>query len=127
MQVARDICCRDPRYHIDSYSFIREALEFTAKRLDKAVDEDQARHVSGRELLDGVRNYAIEEFGPMALTVLRSWNITRTEHLGDLVFNLVDAGVLRKTETDTRADFADGFDFEDAFVQPFLPSTSTQA
>lgn len=120
-RAVKEICRQDPRYPVDAYNFIREALEYTAKILDKPAKGEGARHVTGRELLEGIRNYAIEEYGPLTRTVLASWAITKTENFGDLVFHLVEAGILRKTEQDSAADFADGYDFNDAFVKPFLP------
>ena len=77
------------------------------------------RHVSGKELAEGIRDYALQEFGPLALTVLRTWGIQRTEDFGELVFHLVEAGKLGKTEKDTRADFAHVYDFDEVFARPF--------
>jgi uncharacterized repeat protein (TIGR04138 family) len=73
-------------------------------------------------LLGGIREYALEQFGPMAYTVLDRWGIKKCEDFGDIVFLLVDYGVLGKTEHDRREDFAGGYDFKDAFVRPFEPS-----
>jgi len=119
--VVRDICRQDERYDEEAYAFIREALDFTAKKLSKPTSDVPERHVTGRQLLDGIRDHALQEFGPVALTVLKTWGITSTEDVGEIVFNLVNAGVLRRTETDTKADFAAGYDFEDAFAAPFRP------
>ena len=117
-QSVAEICARDPRYAAESYYFLREALDFTVKALKKPA-EGPERHVSGQELTEGFRQYALQEFGPLALTVLRTWGIQRTEDFGELVFNLVEAGKLGKTEKDSRADFAKGYDFFDAFGKPF--------
>jgi len=119
-EAVRTICGRDPRYDRQAYFFVREALDFTVKMLKKP-ESGQARHVTGQELLEGIRRYALQEFGPMAITVLRGWGIRRTEDIGEIVFNLVDAGRLGKTKDDSREDFAGGYDFEEAFVRPFLP------
>jgi uncharacterized repeat protein (TIGR04138 family) len=121
IQTVREICEKDTRYLPEGYIFVLEALEFTAKMLNKPAKSGRERHVAGRELLEGVRHYAIQEFGPMALTVLSSWGLTRSEDFGEIVFNLVDSGKLRKTEEDSKADFANGYDFADAFTRPFLP------
>ena len=119
-----EICAKDPRYHHKAYLFVQEALDFTAKQLKKpATGED--RHVSGKELLGGVRDFALSQFGPMAMTVLQTWGIQRTEDVGEIVFNLVDAGRFGRRETDGREDFADGFDFHTAFVEPFQPPAPT--
>ena len=78
--------------------------------------------MSGQELVEGIRLFALEEFGPVTKLVLNSWGITCTLDFGEMVFNLVDKGVLGKQENDCKEDFADGFDFERAFVKPFLPT-----
>lgn len=111
---------RDPRYDREAYSFLRDALDFTIKQRRKKKDET-SRHVSGPELLHGVRLYALKEFGPMVVTVLDYWGVRSCDDIGALVFNLIESGVFGKTETDTREDFKAGFDFHEAFVAPFLP------
>ena len=116
----------DSRYPAEAYFFLREGLDYTIKALEKPTN-GPARHVSGRELLEGLRVFAVQEFGPLALTVLKAWGITRTEDFGEIVFNLVDKGVLGKTNEDKRQDFADGYRFEDAFVKPFQPKRPRQA
>ena len=110
----------DPRYDVEAYIFLREALEFTSRRLEKPERGTQ-RHVSGQELCGGFREYALEQFGPMAFTVLAEWGVHATEDIGAMVFNLVDAGELGKTAEDKPEDFAEGFSFYDAFEKPFLP------
>lgn len=125
IESVKEICAKDPRFHLDSYLFVLESLEFTAKMLNKPNKSGRERHVAGRELLEGVRHFALQEYGPMALTVLSRWGIERTEDVGEIVFNLVDAGKLRQTEEDSKSDFANGFDFSDAFVVPFLPESGT--
>lgn len=120
-QVLDQVMARDPRYARDAYHFLREALDYTQRAISKA-NQGKLRHVTGQELLAGIRAYALQQYGPMALMLLNEWGIHRCEDFGELVFNLVDAGVLSKTETDSRADFANGYDFEEAFRKPFLPS-----
>lgn len=111
---------KDPRYQREAYSFLREALDHTQKGVTKA-NKSEARHVSGQELLSGIREYALLQFGPMALTVLEEWGVRRCEDFGEIVFNLVEQGLLSKTEKDSRADFQDGYDFDAAFRKPFQP------
>lgn len=113
-----ELCKKDTRYAAEAYYFLREGLDFTVKALQRSTN-GAPRHVSGRELLEGLRDYALQEFGPMALTVLNAWGITRTEDFGEMVFNLVEAGKLGKTEQDSRADFADGYDFQETFAKPY--------
>jgi len=118
-----EIVRMDSRYDPQAYIFVREALDYTAKTLNKP-DKGPARHVTGGELLEGIRRYALRTYGPMARRVLAHWGINRTEDFGEIVFNLVEKGVLGKTENDRREDFADGYDFHEAFVRPFLPAAT---
>ena len=110
----------DPRYQRDGYIFLRDALDFTTKQ-QKKVKGVSVRHVSGPELLNGVRQYALKEFGPMVMTVFDSWGIHCSEDIGHMVFNLIGAGVFGKTEQDSIEDFKNVYDFEEAFVKPFAP------
>ena len=112
----QNILERDPRYTVDAYLFVRSGLDFTVRRLEKP------RHVSGQELLDGIREFALAEFGPMTKTVLNKWGISRTEDVGEIVFNMVEAGLLGKTSDDRREDFMNGYDFDEAFLKPFRPA-----
>ena len=108
----------DKRYSVEAYLFVREGLDHTVSQLEKP------RHVTGQELLDGIREYALREFGPVAKRVLSEWGIKECIDFGNIVFNLVNHGLLGKTEEDTIEDFMDGYDFHEAFIQPFRPSTS---
>lgn len=127
---------RDPRYARDAYLFVREALDFTQKKALKAQrdartgrEEKQkenlsplpVRHVTGQELLDGIREYALEQFGPMVPTLFEEWGIRSCADFGEIVFNMVEIGLLAKTEKDSREDFKSGYDFDEAFRKPFLP------
>ena len=85
------------------------------------------RHVAGPELLEGVRQYALREFGPMVLTVFESWGIRNCEDIGHMVFNLINAGIFGKTEEDSLEDFKNVYDFKDAFVIPFAPTKPPMA
>lgn len=111
----------DPRYQRDGYIFLRDALDFTTKQ-QKKVKGVGVRHVTGPELLDGVRQYALKEFGPMVMTVFDSWGIRSSEDIGHMVFNLIGAGVFGKTEQDSIEDFKNVYDFEEAFAKPFAPA-----
>ena len=121
------IAAGDPRYHRDAYFFVREALDHTQKRAGKAPLKDEVCHVSGRELLDGIREYALQQFGPMTLSVLEAWGIQRCEDFGEIVFNMVESKLLAKTEKDSRDDFKTGYDFHEAFRKPFLPARQIPA
>jgi uncharacterized repeat protein (TIGR04138 family) len=100
---------------------LRDALDFTTKQ-QKKVKGVSVRHVTGPELLDGVRQYALKEFGPMVMTVFDSWGIRSCEDIGHMVFNLIAAGVFGKTEEDSIEHFKSVYDFEVAFVRPFAPA-----
>ena len=115
--IRKHVLARDSRYALGAYLFIYESLAYTQKHLgrDDADLDPGRRHVSGGELLDGIRAYAAELFGPLAPTVFRSWGLRRTEDFGEIVFNLVDKKLLGKTDKDHRDDFAQGFDFDTAF------------
>jgi uncharacterized repeat protein (TIGR04138 family) len=120
------IVARDPRYRHAAYHFLREALDYTQRTAVKA-ERKEPRHVSGQELLAGIRAYALQQFGPMAMMVLEEWGVRRCEDFGELVFNLVDHNILARTGTDSRADFAGGYDFFAAFREPFLPARRAPA
>ena len=118
-EIRQKVFKQDPRYSIEAYKYIDEALDYTQHLLgrDKRRPLKQ-RHVSGRELLDGIRRHAIEHFGPLARTVFSTWGVRRTEDFGEIVFNLVANDLLGKTDADSRDDFANGYDFREAFDGP---------
>ena len=114
------IIARDQRYQLPAYLFIYEALAFTQHLLGRDAPnlEPAERHVSGQELLDGIRRYAGKMFGPLAPTVFRNWGVQSTKDFGEIVFNLVENNLLGKTEGDRREDFANGFDMDTVFEEP---------
>lgn len=122
-EVVSVICKEDNRFHKNAYNFVRQGLDFTVKELKKSDARRAGRslHVTGVELLMGMRAYALDQFGPMARTVLNEWGVTRCGHFGDIVFNLIDYNVFSKTEQDRREDFSEVYTFEEAFDAPFLP------
>ncbi len=120
------IVASDPRYERDAYVFVRDALDFTTKQ-QKKIKGASVRHVSGPELLQGVRQYALKEFGPMVMTVFDNWGIHSCEDVGNMVFNLIGAGIFGKTEEDAIEDFKNVYDFKEAFVKPFAPAKSAPA
>ena len=97
---------KDPRYKPDAYEFLIQALCFTQKRLGCQG------HVSGNQLLEGIRDLAIEQYGPLAKAVFNHWGIFRSLDFGNIVFNMIEQGVLTKTEDDKLKDFENGFDFD---------------
>jgi uncharacterized repeat protein (TIGR04138 family) len=114
------IVANDPRYHSDAYVFLRDALDYTTKQQKKAKGAS-VRHVAGPELLEGVRQYALKEFGPLVTTVLSYWGVRSCEDIGNMVFNLIEAGIFGKTEEDSIDDFKNVYDFHEVFVKPFEP------
>jgi uncharacterized repeat protein (TIGR04138 family) len=122
-EVVRAICRDDPRYAAGAYHFMRHALDYTVKEVHKADPNRASHHISGAELSDGARIWALDQYGPMAFTLLREWGIQRTDDFGEIVFNLIEYQVFGKTDDDKREDFTACFDFHQAFVAPFLPAT----
>lgn len=121
-QVVAEIRGRDARFAPAAYDFVRTGLDYTVKKHGKATPgERRSRHISGSELCDGLREFALERYGVMSATLLKRWGLNRTDDFGAIVFQLVDAGVLGKTEDDSPDDFAAQFAFADAFVEPFRP------
>jgi uncharacterized repeat protein (TIGR04138 family) len=104
---------RNPRFHGQGYIFVLQALHSVIRSLD------EPRHISGKELTGGVRDLALGRFGPMARTVLEHWGIHATEDVGRIVFAMVEQGILIKQDGDRPEDFADVFDFEEAFDQDY--------
>ena len=123
-EVVEKICETDLRYSSDAYHFVQEGLNHTLKSL-KCGGQHAHRHVSGQELLHGLREFALKEYGPMSKAVLNEWGIKTTDDIGQIVFNLVNSGVLGKNDTDSPSDFKNVFTFDDAFVKPFIPRNIT--
>jgi uncharacterized repeat protein (TIGR04138 family) len=114
---------RDPRYDREAYHFLRDALDYTIKQRKKA--KEGTGHVSGQQLLEGIRQYALKQFGPMVPTVLNYWGVQRCDDFGEMVFNLIRVGIFGKTERDSIEDFKHGYSFQEAFVAPFLPDQAS--
>lgn len=109
LTLVESICRKDPRYSLEAYVFVREALDYRLAALE------ERRHISGQELLEGFRDLALERFGPMARTVLNHWGIRDGEDVGRIVFLLVDAGVMSRTDEDSMDDFTGVIRFDDGF------------
>ena len=123
-EAVEQILARDSRYTREAYLFVREALDYTQKLVGKET-RGAIRHVSGQELLEGIRKFALNQFGPMTATVFEEWNIRHCRDFGEIVFNMVEIGLLAKTEKDTRDDFQNGYNFTDAFRKPFRPQSKS--
>lgn len=103
------ICQKDKRYKPDAYEFIMRALSFTQKKLKRIG------HITGKEFCYGIRDLALEEFGPLARTVLEYWGLKTTLDFGRVVYNMIEENLMAKTPQDSLEDFKDVFDFYDAF------------
>lgn len=136
-QLLRD----DPRYRLEAYQFVREALSYAQETLypgdqssetvrgarasasDKAGgqphEQETERHLTGQQLCEAIRQYALEQFGFMAQVVLKSWGVTSTSDFGEIVYNLIRIGFMKKSPADRRQDFDNVYDFDEAFRQQF--------
>ena len=126
-EVLENILVKDSRYHRDAFVFMREALEHTQHAVAGKHKQENVRHVSGTELLEGIRSHALNQFGPMVMTVLGEWGIQSCQDFGEIVFLMVEYNLLAKTDKDTREDFKAGYNFSDAFRKPYLPTAKMAA
>ena len=115
------MCIRDSnKFGKGAYFFVREALDHTLKSRNSSSNPKNG-HVSGEELLEGIRLYALDRFGPMTMTLMNHWNIKQCKDFGEIVFKLIDHGILGRTDSDSISDFEGGYTFNDAFEAPFTP------
>ena len=105
----------DGRYAKAAYLFIYDALQYTVEKLGKENLPKQQRHVSGRELVQALSDYGMDQFGPLTASVFEHWGVRETRDFGEIVFNLVGANLMSKTEDDCIEDFTDVYDFDDEF------------
>jgi uncharacterized repeat protein (TIGR04138 family) len=118
---------RDPRYHLEAYQFVREGLDYAqrvlgmggARPLRRGEKPSPESHLTGQELCEALRLFAVDQFGFMAKWVLNSWGIYATSDFGELVYNMIAVNLMRKSKTDRREDFDGIYDFEQAFVRQF--------
>jgi uncharacterized repeat protein (TIGR04138 family) len=114
------------KYHPTAYQFVWQALQYTQKRLRRPAPQgplDQEAHISGQELLEGIRLLALEQFGLLTLAVFRHWGISATEDFGRIVFEMVERGDMRKTERDRLSDFLNVYDFDEEFNRNYRIDT----
>jgi uncharacterized repeat protein (TIGR04138 family) len=120
-----EIVRRDPRYAYEAYEFVFAALGYTQKMLGRQPrvghggQAEPEHHVTGRELVEGIRELALREFGRMARMVFRMWGIERTDDFGEIVFNLVESNLMSKTDEDARTDFHNVYDLDEALVKDY--------
>ena len=107
-------------YPIDAFIFVQQGLSYTVEKLHgEETDPNASRHVSGQELCHGLREFALMQWGMLAPTVLRRWNITSTYDFGRIVFALIEGGRMQKTEEDSIDDFRGVYDFNTAFESDY--------
>lgn len=111
---------RENKYDGQAYYFLKDSLDFTLKRFSEGK-KSQNRHVGGEELLEGFRDYALEQFGPMAATLMEEWGIGECVDVGKMVFQMIEEQVFGKQESDSLEDFEGSFDLLEALRAPFLP------
>ena len=126
---------QDPRYPIEAYWFVREALAYAADSVelgahdfnDPEFDAESAaqqacreRHLTGQELCEAIRGYALNQFGYMSKIVLKNWGIDKTSCFGDIVYNMISVGIMKKSSHDQRSHFDNVFGFEEAFESNFV-------
>lgn len=112
-KLLQEVLDEDPRFSSEAYSFILDTLREVIEGLQ------EARHVTGQELSEGCRRRALELYGPLARSVLEYWGIKTTADFGEIVFNLIKARQLTKTEADSKEDFRNVYDFEEAFDRQY--------
>jgi len=105
-------------FHRNAYQFVFRALQHTQEKLDRfapSAEETEEAHISGEELLIGIQEYALEQFGLLTMTVFKVWGIHSTDDFGRMVFELIERGEMRKTEHDELEDFFGVYDFQQVF------------
>lgn len=115
------IVIQDPRFDSEAYAFISDAVLYTTNKIESDSSHPSKQHITGRQLLEGIKEFAMQQFGPIAPEVLRHWGLNDSMAIGHVVFNMVDNQLLGKTQNDTIDDFKNGFDFDMEFAKPFLP------
>jgi len=124
-----ELMLHDQRYHLEAYQFVREALAYAQKVMkmpatkDEGSEAKQDHHLTGQQLSQAIREFALEQFGFMAKTVLNSWGVHTTGDFGEIVYNLIRIKEMRKSKSDRREDFDDQYDFDIAFEPRFELST----
>ena len=109
----------DLRYSSDAYEFVNDAVLFAVEKYER---RGATKHISARELLDGIRDFALMEFGPMAYEVFTEWGIIDSAAVGNIVFNMIEQGILSSSENDSIDEFQNAVDFKTELRTPFLPN-----
>jgi uncharacterized repeat protein (TIGR04138 family) len=120
-----EVLRRDPRFRVEAYAFVYEALDYAQQQLGMCearpdgAEGAEVRHVTGQQLCEAIRRFALRQYGPLARFVLNQWGVYASGDFGEIVYNLIEAGRMHKSETDRREDFDDVFDFEEGFRDAF--------
>lgn len=123
-----DLLRRDKRYRLGAYVFVYDSLQFAQQQLglgrsngDDPIpsDSEEERHITGQQLCEAIRQYAVEQYGGLSKSVLAHWGVRSTGDFGEIVFNLISIGQMRKTDSDRREDFDNVFDFDEGFRDVF--------
>ena len=115
LQEIEDLAERDGRYKRDAYLFVYDALQYRVEKFGKTALPKEKRHISGRDLLFGISEYSAEQYGPLTCSVFSHWGVSQTRDFGEIVFNLVEAELMSKTEDDDIEDFVDVYQFAEEF------------
>lgn len=119
-EILQEFCKRDPRYPFEAYDFVYQALGYVQQQMTlQGQNKDGSRHVSGQQLSEGCRDFALQEYGLMAGIVLKSWNIHATADFGELVYNLISIQMMTRNDTDRKEDFHNVYDLDKAFAEGF--------
>ncbi|MCA9012950.1 MAG: hypothetical protein KDB01_24530 [Planctomycetaceae bacterium] len=112
-------------YHPNAFKFVYSALRFTQERLGRDRQSEVTGHISGPELLDGLRVLALQHFGMLSAVVFRKWGVKSTDDFGHIVFEMIELGEMRRTPHDQLSDFFDVYDFDKVFQDDYVPETSS--
>ncbi len=124
---------KDPRYPIAAYAFVKESLRYAADVLEMGMDvaddtdlgeecvpiPQAEQHLTGQQLCEAIRQFSLNQFGFMAKVVMNEWGIYSTADYGNIVYNMIDAGLMKKSEHDRQSDFDAVYDFESEFDHGF--------
>lgn len=120
----RQICAKDKRYAVPAYDLVRVALDHAQKLVHGEMKKGKSianRHVSGPQLLEGFRQYVLENYGPLSYPLLQNWGLKTTRDVGNIVFNIIETGLFGRSPEDSLEAFMNVYDFKTTFLKPFEP------
>jgi uncharacterized repeat protein (TIGR04138 family) len=116
---------RSSNYHPNAFKFVYSALRFTQQQLGRDRRSEVSGHISGPELLEGLRLLALQHFGMLTVHVFKSWGVTKTDDFGNIVFEMIEAGEMRRTPHDQLSDFFGIYNFDKVFCDDYSLDVST--